>query len=269
MLALRIILQVFSIKIPSVGMRISISWLPIYVVGFFFGPIIGIFFGAIADTTVWLLNGGVWFWMYAIQEPIIGFISGIFSGIFFLTKKCKAIWYMILWRILVYGFIIGSILIIGLNYSLISNGSYMGSKSMNHELIFFSIISILLVIFVIILEFMNYHFYKKKRNKQISNDNYRLFIYVSMINILCIVLFSFILGPISQMELWKYLGRKPPTNFLKYGIMYLLIPRILKEAIKTPIYIVILFSLIYSLKYQFKNILNVTRNNWNSVEFNK
>lgn len=53
------------------------------IMGWFYGPIVGIFLGAVSDTLCYFIaSGGIWFWMYAIQEPIVCFLSGIFAGIY-------------------------------------------------------------------------------------------------------------------------------------------------------------------------------------------
>ncbi|MCQ2748205.1 MAG: ECF transporter S component [Mycoplasmoidaceae bacterium] len=60
------------------------------VIGWYFGPIVGLVFGAITDTISFLLpGGGIWFWMYAIQEPIIGLLSGLVGSVCRIRKSSQ------------------------------------------------------------------------------------------------------------------------------------------------------------------------------------
>lgn len=200
--------------------------------------------------------------MYAIQEPIVGLISGILGSLFFLDKK-NNILVNIFWRIIIYGFVFFCSFYVFSNLNFINKDNFQGSKSSNNELIFSIIISILLIVFLIVLELLNFIYYKK--NKKFKNNKNILFLYVSMSVAINIMLFSFILGPIIQLEYLQYIGNPPPTGFLKNGVIYLLIPRILKECIKTPVYIILLFSIIYAIKTQYINLLNVSKNKWNNT----
>ena len=89
------------------------------------------------------------------------------------------------------------------------------------------------------------------------------YLYVSMLIILVIALFSFILGPYSYVEYYKYINNGlNPSKYLQYGAMYYLIPRVLKESIKTPVYIFLVFSIIVAIKYQFNNVINTIKTKW-------
>ena len=70
------------------------------------------------------------------------------------------------------------------------------------------------------------------------------------------------LGPITYAEYTKYITGSEPSSFIKYGSMYYLVPRVLKESIKTPIYIVILFGIILAIQNPIKNFINLTKNSW-------
>ena len=88
LLALRFVLQYLTIYIPVASMSISIAWTPLMLAGWIFGPVFGFFLGFITDTVAYLIKpGSIWYWMYAIQEPLVGMISGIIGFICMLRIK--------------------------------------------------------------------------------------------------------------------------------------------------------------------------------------
>jgi len=116
LIALRIVFCFTVIPLKPIGLSISLSWLPVMVLGWYFGPIAGLILGFITDTLSFLvMGGGIWFWMYAIQEPIVGLISGLVAGYvrFRKSKEIKNIWIDItISEIVTVGFTIASLVIL-------------------------------------------------------------------------------------------------------------------------------------------------------------
>lgn len=196
--------------------------------------------------------------MYAIQEPIVGLISGIFGSLYFFGNKNKK-YIKLVWRIVTYAFILFATINVFKNLEIINDDKFYGSKNYSNEFIFSIIIASLMISFVVLLEIINFVIYKKHKK---NNRGYELFLFCSLIVIINIMLFSFILGPKIQLEYLKYIGSSIPTGYIKNGVIYLLIPRILKECVKTPIYIILLFSIVYALKKQYENMINIAKNKW-------
>ncbi len=263
MLALRIVLQFFSLPVPAFGFKISISWLPIYVVGFFFGPVVGMFFGFLSDTINYLIHGGVWFWMYAIQEPVVGLVSGILGSLYFMSKKdTNSLMFKISWRLMIYGFAFFCVYSIFSSLDLIQKGTFYGSKGIDNDFILAIVIACMMLFFLIVIEILNAYYFKRYKKFKKNNNIYKLFIYTLIAVNINIMLFSFLLGPSIQLAYLEYIGSAPPNGFLKHGVVYLLIPRILKECVKTPIYIILLFSILWALKTQYLWLINSARNKW-------
>ncbi|MEF9985009.1 MAG: ECF transporter S component [Malacoplasma sp.] len=271
LISLRLIMQYFSIYIPQFGMSISISWLPIIVTGWIFGPIIGLVVGGIADTIAYLIKPGqVWFWLYAIQEPIVGFLSGIVSFIyqmrinklnntFRLGTKNRFTIDIIIFNIFLISFLV--LTLITVFHWADGNFKFQGSNGLLEGGFFNSYKYVLFgafIFFVASIQVFFIYFLRKKKDKSIL-----LLIYVSIIVIMNAFVFSFILGPVSSIEYFKFLndGREP-SSLIKYGVIYYLIPRILKEAIKSPIQIYILLSLIPIVNFAYERIANNKKLKW-------
>ena len=262
MLGIRLVLGIFSVPIPMFGISLSFSWLPIYVVGWMYGPIIGFIFGLVSDTLAWVINGSIWFWLFAIQEPIIGFFSGFFSGLFYLCKNKSIKFLMIIQKFFVFSFILFTIFIVIFQFDLIDNNNFSGASTIINKKIFIIVICVAMGVFLVINEVQSIFMYRNYKHKR-NIDNYITYLYVSMLIILVIALFSFILGPYSYVEYYKYINNGlNPSKYLQYGAMYYLIPRVLKESIKTPVYIFLVFSIIVAIKYQFNNVINTIKTKW-------
>ncbi|MGL4952161.1 MAG: hypothetical protein ACRC4L_04220, partial [Mycoplasma sp.] len=54
---LRLVLGLFGVPVVGLGFKISFAWLPIYICGFFYGPIVGLIFGAVMDTVSFFVFG--------------------------------------------------------------------------------------------------------------------------------------------------------------------------------------------------------------------
>ena len=261
LIALSFVLNTLSIKIPGIGMSISFSWIPTIIIGWFFGPIIGMFMGALIDTLNWLIFGGFWFWLYAIQEPCVGLFTGIISSIYnlYFYNKKRAKIAIIINQIFIFLFTTLTLFFIYFYTSnnnpiynqLIQNGQI--PEKMNS--IFRYVISSVLILFVIIVEiiiFINY--FRHKNEKHINQNKLLIFLFISFISISITFIFSFILGPISAIKYYEFINNKTPPNLLKYGVIYYLLPRIIKESIKTPIYIGLLSAIIFSITPIFQKV---------------
>jgi len=260
LLTIRIVLQIFLVKIPQTGISISFSWIPVYIAGWFFGPIAGLVFGMFTDTFCWMIFSGIWFWMYAIQEAIIGFIAGIFGGLYYLSKKSNLKFQIIFQNIASLLFLLTSVLIVAINYSLIEGRHFSRASKYQNKNIFLIIFCVAISIFFIVISIQNIYWLRKY--KRIKSKQYLLFVFVSTMLIFTTTLMSFILGPITAIKYFEFINHRPSSLYLKYGVMFYLIPRVLKETIKTPIYIFLVVSLITALNGRYRTIINNARNQW-------
>ena len=255
MLALRIVLGFFNINLISFGISLSFAWLPIYIVGWFFGPIIGFFFGIATDIINYLINGGVWFWMYAIQELMIGIIAGCISILYHKMKTKPIIFDLIIQKIIIYSFALFSIIYLFIYFDDILNRTFSSGSSIDNIQIYLGISISFIIIFVIVIEVVNYSFKRNNFKNNRTFIKYKLFIYLTILFVTSTILMSFILGPITFIEFWKFQHNGSlPSGLIKYGNFYYLIPRILKETIKTPIYIILSFLLISIINPYFDTL---------------
>ncbi|ASD24354.1 ECF transporter S component [Ureaplasma parvum] len=266
LVAIRLGMGFLHIKIPGFNMVISFTWMALMVLGWYFGPLIGIFAGFLVDTLAWLISGGIWFWMYAIQEPIVGFIAGFLGSVATLRKKTKRpIIDLIVNQIFILFF---SILTLFMILTLVNDGKNSlfsilkkRDKEINEDWIsIFKYLAIaFLATFVLLVEAFVIIYYLRNRNR--SKVQLINFIYCSLLVIFSTMLFSFALGPYVSVAYLKYI-KVPITNYLKYGVNYYLLPRIIKESIKTPIYIILLSSIISAFDYVFLNIKQINMHKW-------
>lgn len=258
--ALRLVLGLFSVPIVPFGFKVSFAWLPVYICGFFYGPVIGLLFGIIMDTTSFLIFGGVWFWMYAIQEPLVGLISGLIGSVYFLQLFHSIRIQLIVQKIFIYGFILTTAFVIITEFYILNDATFQIGEITNIN-VFAIIVLIIMSIFIAVNEFQNYYYYKKYKNDNAKTE-YSLYLYISLIIIFCTVLFSFLLGPISYVKYLEYINGSTPSKYLQYGNMYYLVPRVLKESIKTPLYIIIFIGIVYAIRKPFSNFVNNSINKW-------
>lgn len=259
LIALRIVLGFATINIPQFGMVISIAHTPLIIIGWIYGPIIGFFSGIITDTISYFSKpDGPWFLLYSIQEPLLGMLSGVISSIYVLRKNSRNNLFDIIFsRVICYSFTLISLIVI-LVYAT-PGAKWQGISQINQNDFFnvYKYIAIsLLIIFIIAYELFNIIAYKKNKEKE------KLFIYASLICFLNAMIFSFLMGTISSVEYYKFLYGTESPSLIKYGIMFYLFPRIIKETIKTPIQITILITLLYIIIPIFKNILNYSTVTW-------
>lgn len=271
LIALRLILQFFSIYIPQFSMSISVAWIPVIIIGWIFGPIIGFVVGGISDTLAYLIKPSqVWFWIYSIQEPIVGFLAGIISFLYqmriykmstkyYINEKKQNIIDIILFNLFFIIFL--SLTLVAIFYWADENFKFQGSNDLIQSNFFSTYKYLLFAVFIfffISIEIFFIYFIKKKKRKALL-----LLVYVSTLIIINAMIFSFILGPISSIEYFKFLndGREP-SSFIKYGVIYYLVPRVLKESIKSPIQIFILVLALPIVNFMYKKFVSFKDLKW-------
>lgn len=275
LLGLSILLNLFKINITA-GITISFAWLPGIIIGWYFGPIVGLLMGALIDTINWLIYGGVWFWMYALQEPILGLIVGIISSLFNIIRNTKQHFSicLIINQIMLIGFIISSIFIVFYYtdpnnpfFQSISNVENSTSNMIKATQLYLRwiILGILLGLFVIVEVIVGYRYYQFKKDRNSNFVRFEIFLFITIVALTSTVIFSFLLGPISAIEYYKFLNNTSYVpNLVNYGVMYYLLPRVIKECFKTPIYIIILTALVCALNPAIASFKNRIINSYHS-----
>lgn len=275
LLGLSILLNLFKINITA-GITISFAWLPGIIIGWYFGPIVGLLMGALIDTINWLIYGGVWFWMYALQEPILGLIVGIISSLFNIIRNTKQHFSicLIINQIMLIGFIISSIFIVFYYtdpnnpfFQSISNAENSTSNMIKTTQLYLRwiILGILLGLFVIVEVIVGYRYYLFKKDRDADSIRFETFLFITIVALASTVIFSFLLGPISAIEYYKFLNNTSYVpNLVNYGVMYYLLPRVIKECFKTPIYIIVLTALVCALNPAIVSFKNRIINSYHS-----
>lgn len=275
LLGLSILLNLFKINITA-GITISFAWLPGIIIGWYFGPIVGLLMGALIDTINWLIYGGVWFWMYALQEPILGLIVGIISSLFNIIRNTKQHFSicLIINQIMLIGFIISSIFIVFYYtdpnnpfFQSISNAENSTSNMIKTTQLYLRwiILGILLGLFVIVEVIVGYRYYLFKKDRDADSIRFETFLFITIVALASTVIFSFLLGPISAIEYYKFLNNTSYVpNLVNYGVMYYLLPRVIKECFKTPIYIIVLTALVCALNPAIASFKNRIINSYHS-----
>lgn len=275
LLGLSILLNLFKINITA-GITISFAWLPGIIIGWYFGPIVGLLMGALIDTINWLIYGGVWFWMYALQEPILGLIVGIISSLFNIIRNNKQHFSicLIINQIMLIGFIISSIFIVFYYtnpnnpfFQSISNAENSTSNMIKTTQLYLRwiILGILLGLFVIVEVIVGYRYYLFKKDRDADSIRFETFLFITIVALTSTVIFSFLLGPISAIEYYKFLNNTSYVpNLVNYGVMYYLLPRVIKECFKTPIYIIVLTALVCALNPAIVSFKNRIINSYHS-----
>lgn len=275
LIGLSIILGFLKIKITA-GITISMAWLPTMISGWFFGPIIGFFMGFIIDTINWLISPGYWFWLYAIQEPLLGFIVGIISSLFMIIRQNKHhfVISLIVNQILLIGFLFVSIFVAFFYtnpnnpYFSSINASKPNSEGaiisrLTQSVLKWVILGMLLGLFFVIEIIIVWKYLNWKKYHSQSTELFETFLFMSVICIISSVIFSFLLGPISAIEYFKAINKVDQVpNLVKFGVIYYLFPRIIKEAFKTPVYIIVLSLLICSLNPSIHRIKTYFANSY-------
>lgn len=232
--------------------------------------------GALIDTINWLIYGGVWFWMYALQEPILGLIVGIISSLFNIIRNTKQHFSicLIINQIMLIGFIISSIFIVFYYtnhnnpfFQSISNVENSTSNMIKTTQLYLRwiILGILLGLFVIVEMIVGYRYYQFKKDMNSNFVRFETFLFIIIVALTSTVIFSFLLGPISAIEYYKFLNNTSYVpNLVNYGVMYYLLPRVIKECFKTPIYIIVLTTLVCALNPAIASFKNRIINSYHS-----
>lgn len=253
LLALRILLSFISVPVPGVNLTISFSWIPIMVMGWIFGPVHGLVFGFICDSICFLICPTyLWFWMFAIQEPIIGFMSGIAKAIYEIRSNGD--------KKNIYDFLVAQIILFTFTLSSLS-GILLWAN--NNVLDYFNsykyiCISLSFVYFVVIECFMWIYL----RNLKKQRSRYLLFLYAITLISVIMAVFSFLLGPISSVEYLKYANGEYPENYIKYGLLIYFIPRVIVQNIKVPIESLLFCSVVLIINPILNNYIMQLENRW-------
>lgn len=115
--------------------------------------------------------------------------------------------------------------------------------------------------FFVIIEVMFYINVKHKK----THKELMLFCYSSSLVITIVLLFSFLLGPITAVQYLYYLNGHLPNNYLEYGTIFYLIPRVCVESVKAPAECALTATVLYIVEPNIKMIHNNTLNKWPSV----
>jgi uncharacterized membrane protein len=249
-----------SIPIPGLVLDFSVSYTPVILIGWYFGPIYGLVCGAISDTLVYLIfPGGLWYWMYAIQEPFLGLIAGLFAGWCIYRRnnpKAKIGVDIVIQQFVYLMFAVCSyvILIVWLSKSSAYNTqAYVVYRWLS--------LGLITAFFVLIEVFTFYNVFLNKQNKTRNVT----FIYALILVATNTLVLSFMLGPISTVSYLSYLNGHPPSAWIKYGAVYYLIPRVIVQSIKTPIEALLLTSLIMMIDPSLNRILSNIHNRWDVI----
>lgn len=264
LISLRLILQYFVISIPTINTSISLSWSPLIIIGWVFGPIVGFCMGILTDTLSYIIKPTtLWFWLYAIQEAFVGLIAGIIGSLYRFRKcsykNCNNTYILdlIINQIILIFFVIVSTLIIFLWAT--KDQSFENKSAI--ESFFFEYSKYIIIcsnlFFFFIVEISIFALYKKNKK------NFLLIIWLLNLSIILTTIFSFLLGPISASEYYKYAhnGRESPW-VIKYGLIFYLIPRVIKESIKLPIQSIVHFMIIPIVTMHVENIKRNLKLSW-------
>jgi len=265
LIALRLILSLISIRIAPFNLSISLGWVATMTLGWYFGPVVGLVCGILTDTLTWLIHGGIWFWMYAIQEPIVAMIAGFIGSIYRIRKldtKSKGIIDLVVSQIVIVGFIVLSYVII---LVFLNNDShFQGHKQEyakfynTYKWVAFSLLTVFLIIFEVMFSL------NVRKHIKLNKNALLAFIYSATTVVLVISLFSFALGPTTAVEYYKFInGGITPESFLKYGSMFYLIPRVALESVKVPVELTALFGVVCLFDAKIVTLLNKIECSWN------
>lgn len=266
--ALRVALCFVSIRIIPFSISISLGWVATMILGWYFGPVVGLFCGIITDTLSFLVQGGVWFWLYAIQEPIVGLISGFIGGIYRArqnkeNKNVKTDLIISQIIILIFAIATYAIILLWLN----SDTHFQGEDEKYEEFynIYKWVALSLILVFVIVYEIMFALNIKKKANMKNFNNYAIAFTYTSTCVVFLIMLFSFALGPLTAVKYLEFInGGVTPQEYLKYGSIFYLVPRVAIESVKVPAEIAVLFGVVCLFDKKINSIISKTNCSWNS-----
>lgn len=267
LIALRLVLGLLTIRIAPFALSISLAWIPVMVIGWYFGPVVGLIMGFVTDTISFLMaGGGIWFWMYALQEPVVGLLSGLIAG-WCRYRKLQEGQHIaidiVINQVLVLTFAILSYvaLLVWLDPSIHFQG-HEEEYEQFYQIYKWTVvagISILVIVFEILTILT--------LTKKIGSKDHQIminFVYASSLVVIIMLIFSIALGPITAVEYMKFInGGITPEPFLKYGSLFYLVPRIALEAIKVPVEASILFGVVCLFDIKVLNIVNKINASWN------
>lgn len=284
LIALRLVLQYAVITIPIVSTSFSLAWTPLIIIGWIYGPTIGFVSGIVTDTLSYLIKPtSLWFWMYAMQEPLVGLISGMIGSLYTLRimnikanpmlkitnlkvgNENKKVFVksvnnfnmdLIINQIIVVLFMLVSTIVVLVWAN--ENMSFEGKSKLDKIFFEYSkyIIIVVNIIFFVVVETITIVFYKKNKK------NFLLFIWIVNLTMIITSIFSFLLGPISASEYYKYAYGKESPYLIKYGLIFYLIPRVIKESVKLPLQDLSLLLLIPITQYNVNKIKKNLRFSW-------
>ena len=83
-----------------------------------------------------------------------------------------------------------------------------------------------------------------------------------MLVIILMAIFSFALGPFSYIEYLKYKNGREHENYIKYGAIFYLIPRLVVQCIKVPIESLVLTTAIILSQRYIRQTIMYTNSQW-------
>ena len=248
-------------------LNFSIPWIPIMVLGWYLGPIYSCFLTIVFDNIRFFLLsqvGGLWFWLYAIQAPLVALISGLFGGLFYyrfnsIKSSCsKSIIFDVIFNnlIVISFFIFTTFMLL----SFVNNSiKFKGSEKIEtfflntYKWIAISLLTFGLVSFETII-IINFRCNLQKKRDFISQI--LVLCYCSSLVLVIMFIFPYVLQPIATIEYCKYCGF-PNKSFLFY-----LIPQTFRQSIIVPIEIFVLKTIILLAQKQFNEINDQINNQW-------
>lgn len=253
-IALKIVLGIFVVRIgPTISL--GISWVGLALIGWIFGPVVAMPIGFLTDTLSFFLGGGgVWYWLYAVQEPMIIFTAALFGSIYRIRKNYASnFWDFVFQQILIVGFCISGFIFLSLYNNadtdrfLVRNNSFGTTLSM-----------VFMALFFVFAELISWLLYLKHRK---TKESIKLFLYVSTMMITLSILYSLVLGTISINEfLINVVHQKFKTR--DFILSAYLIPRVIKETLRLPILIICAIALIKISEPYLQNFFNLSRLRW-------
>jgi uncharacterized membrane protein len=254
------VLQMIAIPIPGFVLNFSFSYVPVMLIGWYFGPIYGFMCGAVSDTLVYLIfPGGLWYWMYAIQEPILGLIAGLFASwcVYRRNNPKTKLGVDIAIQQVVYIMFAVSCYVILIMW-LSKEATYQTQVYVIYRWLAFGFIT---TFFILIETFTFYNVIIHRQNKTRNIT----FIYALILVAASTLILSFMLGPISTVSYLEYINNTPPNAWVKYGAVYYLIPRVIVQSIKTPLEALLLTSLILAIDPTINRVLSNINNRWDTL----
>ena len=239
--ALHIILVYVGFNLPVINLQVGFDWIPTYLAGWFYGPIWGAVFGFVANNLSWLQTGATyWYWMYAIQEPIIAIFASIISYYCNCTlKHCQIKFDVIIQQLIFFVFVIVTLTLISLcwtNHIQFNDTLVNNNQKLNNLLIATMVI---FSCFVISSEVYILCKLKKQQQKGI----YHLKIWLCAITVISsmIFLFAIVLGPITDVNYLYAFHFINNPNISKTLFLSDVIGQVLLQCIRLPLAIVIFY----------------------------